>query len=422
MKKISLLTILFFCYFSNLNSQGLVLNEFSNGPAGSQEFFEYVVIGSPLYPNCGPIDIRNWIIDDNNGDFSCGSITGAGIAQGHVKFANNLNWSAVPTGSIILVYNDAIVSGVSQKNPAITLVDDPTDSNNDLVYVLPISSALFEKATGTLGCPLSAGDMIPLACNTVCPGAGTTAYLPSTYSASGNWDRISLANADDACQVRQPSGAYFHGVGYGGINLNGGPDNIFFAGSGNGSYYAITNSSSFNFRLQANWSKGLVSSGGETPGFANNASNLSWILSLQEPCPLPIVIKYEDAYPLNGGVVVEWNVLDLKGSLSIEKSLNSLDFEEIYQVDNFEYEFKGQIVDYNINNNNLFYRISLRDQSGEVKIGNVLSVFVEPNNGMVEYYDIYLKKHSSIESDIPKNQLLYIKRGNSYVKTIKVDL
>ncbi|MFM7668405.1 MAG: hypothetical protein ACKO7D_09505, partial [Bacteroidota bacterium] len=68
-----LISILFclisvFCYFS----QTLIINEFSNGPFGAQEYIEFIVVDDNAFYNCGNttppcVDIRGWIIDDNNG-------------------------------------------------------------------------------------------------------------------------------------------------------------------------------------------------------------------------------------------------------------------------------------------------------------------------------------------------------------------
>src|SRR5438067_10220396 len=105
----------------------LVVNEFSQGPSGNEEYIELVVVGTRTC-NDSTADLRNWIIDDQNGWYSTSA-----IQQGHLRFANIANWSKVPYGSIILLYNNA------NKNPSITLADDPTDANKDNVYVVPVN-------------------------------------------------------------------------------------------------------------------------------------------------------------------------------------------------------------------------------------------------------------------------------------------
>jgi hypothetical protein len=68
-----------------------------------------------------------------------------------VRFANDTQWANVKIGTLILIYNDADMS------PAVTaLTVDTSDSNNDCVFVIPVSSALLDKNT-TL--PASSGTM-----------------------------------------------------------------------------------------------------------------------------------------------------------------------------------------------------------------------------------------------------------------------
>ena len=135
----------FLLVFSHLASAqgGLVVNEISQGPNFFKEYAELVVVGDP----CSTVDLRGWIVDDNNGIFTdCGAnpddgaLAGYGIAAGHVRFTNDPIWEAVPVGTIILLYafdpNDpdaqADIGG---------LAPDYNDSNCDLVRVCPINSS-----------------------------------------------------------------------------------------------------------------------------------------------------------------------------------------------------------------------------------------------------------------------------------------
>ena len=68
-----------------------------------QEYVELMVIGTASSVTCSPcIDIRGWIIDDNNGYHGS-----SGIASGCNRFSNNSFWSCIPLGTIITVYNGA---------------------------------------------------------------------------------------------------------------------------------------------------------------------------------------------------------------------------------------------------------------------------------------------------------------------------
>lgn len=227
----------------------LIINEFSNGSSGSKEFFELAVVGSPGSFH----DIRNWIVDDQSGFFGCGS--GNGIASGHLKFANHQNWECVPAGSIILLYNPSDV------NTSISLANDPTDSNNDGVYVLPITTGTYLEG------------------NSSNPSSSSCNSFTGPYSTPNSWSIIALGNGADAAQVIDPSNTStaYHAVGYGGIS---GPNPaIYFNGSGSGTNYSFVNTTNDQWNLQANWSSGNASSN-DSPGSPNNTANANWLASM----------------------------------------------------------------------------------------------------------------------------------------------
>ncbi len=177
MKSRILLLLLVLCSFLS-KAQQLIINEFSQGANGAQEYIELVVAGQRNCSGDSCADIRGWIIDDNNGWY--GAAGGQGIAPGHIRFSNSPNWSCVPYGSIILLYN------LGDKNPVITMPDDPTDANGDHVYVLPSVSPFIE---GSVATPLS-------------PSSTTYSYPTGTaYTASPAWNAIGLANTGDAVIV-----------------------------------------------------------------------------------------------------------------------------------------------------------------------------------------------------------------------------
>lgn len=235
--------------------QGIIINEFSNGASGTKEYIEFLVVGC----SGSRVDIRGWKFDDNNGDFSNGPITSAGIAPGHSRFSMHTQWSSVPVGALILVYNK------DDKNSSITLPDDPSDSNTDSVYVLSHNDMAFIET-----------------CNAT-PTTGDATYSSCTvYNPGGLWTTVGMRNQGDATQVRRPDGTYFHGFGWGDgtSNNTGGPDNLFFPGPGGTRAYSYT-SSSCNYRDISNFSSQSAPAG-ETPGSPNNASNLNYIRFLRE--------------------------------------------------------------------------------------------------------------------------------------------
>lgn len=224
---------------------GIIVNEFSNGDSGSREYAELLVVGPP----CSTVDLRGWIVDDNNGDFGAGS--GNGIANGHIRFTNTSNWAAVPVGALIVLYNEG------SPNTSITQPDDPTDANNDLVYIVPSDDSNLEGCTDE-------------------PSVASNTYnCPSGFGAAV-WSQIGLRNAGDAVQTREPSGAYFHGLSYG--NLNGGPDNLHIAGPGGQTHFFFFDGPYNDIN---NFGSADVSGGGESPGAANNAANTAYIAALQ---------------------------------------------------------------------------------------------------------------------------------------------
>mgnify|MGYP003985086357 FL=1 len=104
--RVALILLLSVCVLG-VKSQTLIMNEVSQGESGGQEYVEFVVVDSTAVYNCTGsdppcIDIRGWIIDDNSGYHGT-----TGIASGACRFSNDLLWSCVPLGTIIVVYNDS---------------------------------------------------------------------------------------------------------------------------------------------------------------------------------------------------------------------------------------------------------------------------------------------------------------------------
>lgn len=272
------------CPFS-LPATGLVINEWSNGPTGNQEYYEFVVTGE-----CGQsVDIRGYILDDNNGTFTNPAdydATPSGIAPGHFRFTYDPQWGNIPVGSVIVVYN------ADEPNAALP-ADDPTDSNNDSLYVVPHTSTLFERCT-TL--PTST--------------APDSVYSPCFYATAplNGWGPLSLRNGGDAIQVRTPAGNYYHGVSYGGSEMTGGPHNLkLFNGSGSGMAGWFSDGDVFDV---SNWSSGSVA-GNQTPGDANNAANFTWLLLMRDStaATCPIVVLPVEIVEFKGVNAPEGNIL-----------------------------------------------------------------------------------------------------------------
>ncbi len=333
-----------------LPANGLVINEWSNGPTGNQEYYEFVVTGQ-----CGQsVDIRNYILDDNNATFTNPAdydATASGIAPGHFRFTNDAQWGNIPVGSVIVIYNADDPNG---DLPA----DDPTDADNDSLYVVPHTSTLFERCT-TL--PISASP--------------DSIYAPCTYSTAPltGWGALSLRNSGDAIQVRQPNGDYYHGVSYGGSEMTGGPDNMkLFTGSGTDMAGWFNSGDIFDI---TDWSSGNTT-GNQTPGTANNAANYSWLLLMrdttQATCPVTILpVEMIEFKGINApeGNILHWSTASERNSdyFIIERSTDGKKWSEVSMVNSIgnSNEINSyQTVDVTFSNDYNYYRLIQIDEDG----------------------------------------------------------
>ena len=270
----------------NETPEGIIINEFGQG-TGEREYVELVVTGTPGTT----IDLRGWIIDDNSGIFGGGYGTQMGIAPGHLKFSDICTWEKVPVGAIILLYN------ASDKNPLITVTDDPTDANEDYLYVLGIES---------FGSCASATANLYFSSDCVKPNnTSYDQYTPAVYT-NADWATIQFRNSGDAIQVRSSAGGFFHGLSYGNKSASSdcgacdlnhanhpdysiyGTDALYFGfpatpAAATLRTYTFENKITNDFRNINNWDSSTVAGAIETPGTFNSANNQSWILSLRTP-------------------------------------------------------------------------------------------------------------------------------------------
>lgn len=247
---------LLWCFLGLLfgaKAQTVVINEASNGPAGSQEYVELVVVPDGPFDPCAPppcLDLRGWIFDDNNGYHGTG-----GAAPGAMRFRDHALWSCVPIGTLIVLYNDADPNGAIPANDV-----SLTDGNcriiigaNDLTY--------FEYTPNT---PAA------VACDD--PGGWGTDSSPTWLS------NLALANGGDCARVCSPDGCEVFSLCYGGLSANA---MVYFAGNGGQRAWSFGGGDPYNV---GNWSFGNVNSGAQTPGSPNNAANAAWIATLNNNC------------------------------------------------------------------------------------------------------------------------------------------
>jgi gliding motility-associated-like protein len=236
-------------------SQQLIINEVSQGTAGSAEYVELLVIGTPSCQTPTPcLDLRGIVLDDNNSYFGAG-----GIASGAIRFANNAFWSCIPQGTLIVIYND------SDRNSAIP-PDDLTMSDGNCRLIIPVNSNLIEGQS-------------------ISPNSSGNSSYPANSSwivGAGNWNSVSMNNSNDSFLILSSITATIpsHAVSYGN-NLNN--SIIYFSGAAGGKVFSMTNNTNNNPATQANWTSGTAGIN-ETPGAANNTANSAWIGSMNPQC------------------------------------------------------------------------------------------------------------------------------------------
>lgn len=270
-------------YFSY--NQTLIINEVSQGPTGSKEYVEFLVIPTSTTQNCETcMDLRGWIIDDNSGYFSNGNTSGTGVAAGAVRFSTDAIWSCVPFGTLIVVYNQA------DANAAIP-AQDVSLTDNNCRLILPVSSNLLEYQT-------------------VSPAAGNTSYPSSGWTAGGSlWGPLGMSNNDDSFQTYSPTNTLVptFGVSWGNNNSN---NIIYFAGGASNTVYYFANTNSNDPFLQSNWIAGTCAApDDQTPGLPNNPANASYINQLNNSC-LPIL-------PITSTSVITDETCSCNGSVTI---------------------------------------------------------------------------------------------------------
>ncbi len=245
----------FFSLFVHYSNAQLVINEISQG-SGSQEWVEFIVMGERAC--IAPLetwDLRGIVIDDNNGYFNSG--TGTGIAAGAVQFALIPFWSAIPTGTTIVIYNNTDV------NPALPPMDVSMNDGNCRL-IIPINSTLFNGQNSL-------------------PNTTNSSYPPqaSWINGGGNWSQISMNNSNDSFQIRASitSTTPSYSVSWGNNNALGTAQVYdLFAGS-----ELFTNTMSVNYDplTASNW---YATSGSGTPGTFTTTQNHTYLLSRNPEC------------------------------------------------------------------------------------------------------------------------------------------
>ena len=367
-----------------LNDGGMIVNEISNGPSGEKEYFEFVVIGSAANP-LGNVDLSGWLIDDNNGDFE-GLLSGLGIASGHMRIAPGCLTSVKP-GSIILIYNPTDI------NPLIAAgLSDPTDVNNDCIYVFTPFDPCFEITN-----------------NRPNSSPATSSYFPFLL-AGDTWSVIGLANGDgDAAQTRKPDGTFFHGFSYGDVAdlttdlfpnfpalYGGGPAFNVLDGPGTGRNYFFNCG---DFTKAPNFGRGDVTiPGTETPGAPNNDANRYFINAIRTgtydytnlanpsncgalssvPCLtlLAVNLKRFEANKEFENVKLNWELESDNQEFTVfelQRSIDAVDFSTIATIEGYASDTYFEYLDTDPQLKN-YYRLKILDSNNEVSYSPIRNV------------------------------------------------
>lgn len=234
---------------------GLLINEISNGPSagqGNQEYIELLVTPDPANP-LAPVNLTGWILDDNNV-----AASGEGNAAGYFIFGDC--YSAVPPGSILVVYNPGDRNGALPP-------DDPTDADQDGVYIISSDDACMQTCNSN---PSTTDEGY-------CPCADPDAPMVG-------W-QIGLRNQGDLLQVRDACESVVHAISWGGLQLSDDVTSspVYFRLSGDDQSAMVirfTNFVSDDWNDLTNYDNPPVSSG-QSPGAANNADNADFIQELR---------------------------------------------------------------------------------------------------------------------------------------------
>lgn len=357
---------IFNLYFSfTSHAQGLIVNEVSTGPASqvAQEYIELLVVGSAADPT-GPVDVRGWIIDDNNGDFSP---VNTEISDGHLRIkATCAAFANLSPGDLIVIYNE------NNRNPNIP-PDDPTDANGDGVYILAGNNN---------------------SCLEVCTTAPTStnpsyacAYLPVSF-----WSRIEIWDDGDAVQVRMPDGTFYHGFGWGDLTATTatfptGSASFTFPEKGPGVHFELLCG---NYTTQSNFMANTAAS--ETPGQANGPANQAMMVeiiagnynysNLDDPANCGTILAAADisfqAQNKEGDVELRWKVQQptAGGIFALERASDGLHFE---QLKSWEYTGEEQYFAYTDQPQyagTYYYRLKLLKQDGSLLFSSLKQVEV----------------------------------------------
>lgn len=161
--------------------------------------FEILVYGTG---DCGTTDIRGYIIDDNDGvaiqanqDSVSTGMNDIGISSGYIRLTDNNLWATIPNGSTITIYEE--------NHPLNSnLQPDPTDSDHDFNYIIPLENTDYFQAYQTLW------------------DSNNKSVIYTDTMISTDWSTIELRDEISVLQIKDSEGNPVHGVAFGSNNYS----------------------------------------------------------------------------------------------------------------------------------------------------------------------------------------------------------
>ena len=242
----------------------IIVNEAERSTDGKYQFAELLVIGDGSCSDS--MDLRGYIVDDNNGDLirpnafvNEWNAEEIGIDAGYLMFSKVEAWSAVPSGSLLVLYGDRA------DMPADFPPDDPWDSDGDGVYVLSVSQPEAFEARS----------------NSWSEGLQKLPYKPEDDNPLAvSWDVLRLSAPADGMQVRDTAGELVHGISSG--------QSPFAIEGAYDLWLGTQNTSGLNCRFTGtDWTSAQdftclsANAGMSSPGLPNSAANDSLIMYLR---------------------------------------------------------------------------------------------------------------------------------------------
>ena len=219
-----------------LFSQSVIINEVSQGSDGGKEWVELMVLVTE-------VDLRGWELGDNDD----------GTWHPIAEFSTHSDWSQVPSGTIIVIYNSGDVDA------SITSAGGEDTLFSDKVVIIPVNNSSYLSDTGPWG---------------------------STAGAFANTDQ------DDCPAIRDQNDIIIH-------DLAASHPTATISGPGNGQVKYFTGNTTMGLTDNSKWLEAASTSG--TPGVGNGGDNSSWVDS-----SLPVELSRWAVQPLNGAIGLFW--------------------------------------------------------------------------------------------------------------------